>query len=99
MAIKIRLTQDAHIEGYKGAEYRLTTDAGKPSAYVIRDNWYEATATDKDDNMYLVVWRIKDGFDVYNDPDESDACNWDEPAEIIRLDTGENVTDRAKIEW
>lgn len=99
MTIKIRLTQDAHIEGYKGAEYRLTTDAGKPSACVIRDNWYEATATDKNDNMYLVVWRIKDDFNINENPDESNACDWDNPEEIINIDTGDNVTSRSKIEW
>ena len=95
--MKIRLAQDAHIEGYNGAEYRLHTDDGKPSIYVIRDNWYEATATDDNGNEYLVVWRIKEDFDVNENPDESDACNWDEPAEIINIETGKPVT--AEIEW
>lgn len=95
--MKIRLTQDAHIEGYKGAVYRLHTDDGKPSIYVIRDSWYEATASDDNGNEYSVVWRIKEDFDAATNPDESDACNWDEPAEIVSVETGKPIT--AEIEW
>jgi len=95
--MKIRLTQDAHIEGYSGAEYRLHTDDVKPSIYVIRDNWYEATATDENGNEYRVVWRLRDDFDISENLDESDACDWDEPSEIINLETGKPVS--AEIEW
>lgn len=95
--MKIRLTQEAHIEGYKGAEYRLHTDDGSESIYVIRDNWYEATATDDNGNEYLVVWILREDFDVNENSDESDACNWDEPEEIINIETGKPVT--AEIEW
>lgn len=84
--MKIRLTQDAYISS---GEYRLHTEDGKPSIYVLRE-WYEAAATDEDGNDYLVVWRI--------DPDDSDACDWDTPAEITQLSTGGNVTRTAKIE-
>ena len=95
--MKIRLTQDAHIEGYSGAEYRLHTDDGKPSIYVIRDNWYEATATDENGNAYRIVWRVREDFDVNENPDESDACDWDAPAEINSIETGKPV--KAEIEW
>lgn len=94
MIIKIRLTQNAYINS---GEYRLHTDSGKPSAYVLRE-WYEAAATDNSGKKYYVFWAIRDDWDA-NSGDESDACDWDNPAEIIRLDTGDNVTSRAKIEW
>lgn len=94
MTININLTQDAYISS---GERRLHTDSGKPSAYVLRD-WYEAAATDADGNKYNVIWTIRDDWDNESG-DESDACDWDNPAEIIRLDDGANVTDRAKINW
>lgn len=64
---------------------------------MLRD-WYEAAATDNSNNKYYVFWAIRDDWDA-NSGDEPDACDWDNPAEIIRLDTGDNVTSRAKIEW
>lgn len=94
MTIKINLTQDAYINS---GECRLHTDSGKPSAWVLRD-WYEATAADSDGNKYCIIWALRDDWDAESG-DESDACDWDNPAEIIRLDTGDNVTSRAKIEW
>ena len=94
MTIKINLTQDAYINN---GEYRLHTDSGKPSTWMLCD-WYEAAATDNDGNEYRVIWAIRDDWDAESG-DESDACDWDNPTEIIRLDTGDNVTSRAKIEW
>lgn len=97
MTINIRLTQDAYVCGGNGCEYRLHTDTGAPSIYVLYD-WYEAAAVDADGNEYLVVWSLRRGYNP-EIQDESDACDWDSPAEIIRLDTGDNVTSYAKIEW
>jgi hypothetical protein len=87
---------EAYICGGNGCEYRLHTDSGKPSIYVLRD-WYEADGTDKDGNEYRIVWALRKGFDPATNPDESEACDWDSPAEVIRLDDGANVTDRAEI--
>lgn len=95
----IKITQDATICGYNGAEYRLHTEDGKPSVYVIRDNWYEATAQDADGNEYLIVWTIREDFDINADTDESNACDWDNPEEVIRLDDGANVTNSVVIDW
>lgn len=94
MTIKINLTQNAYINS---GECRLHTDSGKPSAWVLRD-WYEALATDSDGNEYRVIWAVRDDWDAESG-DESDACDWDSPTEIIQLDTGDNVTSCAKIEW
>lgn len=95
--LKIKLIENAHIEGYKGAEYRYTTQEGKASAMVIRDNWYAAEAVDKDGNMYGVVWEIKAGWDPEKDTDEENACEWEKPSEIISYSTGKPV--EAEIEW
>lgn len=91
--MKLILIQDAYIQS---GEYRLHTDEGKPSIYVLK-NWYEAYATDADDNKYLIIWKIKPDFDIATNPDEYEACNWNTPEEIIQLDTGKNVTDQAEI--
>lgn len=95
MIISVNLTQDPYINS---GEYRLHTDNGKPSIYVLYE-WYAAAATDENKNEYLIIWRVREDFNADENPDESDACDWDDPAEIIRLDDGENVTDRAKINW
>lgn len=93
--IIVNLTQDPYINS---GEYRLHTDDGKPSIYVLHE-WYAAAATDENRNEYLIIWRVREDFNADENPDESNACDWDNPAEIIRLDNGANVTGRAKINW
>ena len=89
MAIQIKLTQDPHVEGgYYGAHYRLHTDDGKASIVVLAPNWYEASAVGDDGNGYLVVWSVRDDFDFEVENDEENACDWDNPMEILNLDTG-----------
>lgn len=90
----IKITQDACI---CSGEYRLHTDDGKPSICALSD-WYEASATDDNGAEYRVIWRIRVDYDS-TCGDESDACDWSEPAEIIRLDDGANVTDSVQIAW
>jgi len=82
--LKVKLTEQATLQGYPGAEYRYHTDEGRQSACVIRDNWYAADAVDTDGNKYYVIWSIRPGYDVETDADESSACDWDHPDEIIR---------------
>lgn len=93
--LKIRLTQDAHVEGYDGAFYRFATEDGKSAATGIWDNWYEANAEDTEGNEYRVVWEISN-MDAFNSGDE-DCCNWDEPAEIYSYKDNKPV--EAEIEW
>lgn len=93
--IKIKLTQDAYVEGYKGAFYRFTTDEGKSSACGIWDNWYTAQAVDESGKTYRVVWEITD-YDAFENGDE-DCCNWTDPAEVIDDETGMPVTDMIKL--
>lgn len=91
--IILALIQDAYI---CGGEYRLHTDDGKPSACVLH-NYYTATAIDADGNNYAVYWEISNDYNPAEN-DESSACDWDSPVEII-TDAGEIVTDRTKIRW
>ena len=93
--LTIKLTDNAHIEGYEGAFYRLHTDDGKASACGIHGNWYEATATDENGNEYCVVWEISNK-EAFNNGDE-DCCDWDNPAEIYSYADGKPV--EAVIEW
>lgn len=95
--MKIRLIEEAHIEGYKGAEYRYTTTNGKASAWVIRDNWYTAEAADENGTHYQVVWEIKENWNPDEDTDQENACDWEHPAEVLNLDTGKPVA--AEIEF
>lgn len=44
--------------------------------------WYEANATDTDDNEYKIYWTA---VNWDNDGDESDACDWDNPDYIFQI--------------
>lgn len=46
--------------------------------------WYQAVATDKDGNEYMVVWDIDPDADL-EDGDEGDNCDWDNPASIEEI--------------
>lgn len=43
---------------------------------------YRAIATDAEGNEYRVIWAQYDGFDG---DDESDACDWSNPARVDAL--------------
>lgn len=92
---KIRLINDAHLEGYENAFYGFTTAEGKASATGIWGERYEATAIDDDGTEYRVVWAISNR-EAFDNGDE-DCCDWNEPSEIINVETGLPVT--AEIEW
>lgn len=93
---EITLTTPATVQGYEGAFYRYTTDEGKASIMGIYDNWYAANGRDEQGNEYLIVWAIsnREAFD-YGD---EDCCDWDEPSEVLNLDTGLPETNY-KIVW
>lgn len=94
---KIKLTDDAQICGYDGAEHRLHTPKGKASAWVLRDTWYQATAQDADGTLYEIVWAICEGWNPNEDTDQENACDWEHPAEVLNLNTGKPVA--AEIEF
>lgn len=93
---KITLTTQATVQGYEGAFYRYTTDEGKASIMGIYDNWYAANGRDEQGNEYLIVWAISNR-EAFDNGDE-DCCDWDEPSEVLNLDTGLPETDY-KIVW
>lgn len=43
--------------------------------------WYQAVATDKDGNEYMVIWDI----DPEADLEDGDNCDWDNPASIEEI--------------
>lgn len=79
---QIRLTQDAYSAG---GTYRLPTEDGQPSIYIMGPNWYEAPAEDADGNDYMVYWNILPSYNPA-DGDESYACDWDSPSAVVRDD-------------
>ena len=95
--MKIRLTQDAYIDGYNGAFLREYDKNGTALATGLWDSWYTATAKDDKGNAYIVFWAIVPEWNPEED-DESDACDWDNPYMILDGD-GKNVTAKADIEW
>ena len=78
----ITLQEDAHLET---GTYRLPTEDGKPSIYVLDGAWYQAFASDQHGAKYMVFWTIREDFDA-DSGDESDACNWVTPRAIVYLD-------------
>lgn len=46
------------------------------------DSHFKALAKDKDGFRYMIRWEIKEGW---NQRDEVDACDWDNPNEVVTL--------------
>ena len=46
------------------------------------ERYYRASAVDAEGNDYRVRWELYEGFDG---EDESEACDWDSPSEIVEL--------------
>lgn len=87
--LNIKLTEQAHVEGYGGAFYRFHTENGALSASGIWDNWYEAAAVDQNGNEYRIVWEISN-HEAFISGDE-DCCDWENPAEIYSYTDGKPV--------
>ena len=95
--LKIRLTDNAYLEGGEGVFYRYHTKDGKLSACGIYGNWYEAHAVDDDDNEYRVVWEISDR-EAFDNGDE-DCCDWENPSEIVNLSDNKSVDAEILLEF
>ena len=93
--MNIKLKEQAYLAGYEGGFYRFTTDEGKPSIKGIWGEYYTAIAADNNDTEYRVVWEISNR-EAFDNGDE-DCCDWDNPAEILNLDTG--LPTEAEIDW
>ena len=60
--------------------YTLTQDA-----YITGNgsrDYYRAHAVDADNNEYYIIWDIVDA----ESDDESNACEWENPSDIISID-------------
>jgi len=64
---------------YNGKQITLTQQAYLTGKY--GNAVYKAAAVDDDGNEYMVIWHPYDRSGKGCE-DESDACNWDTPAEI-----------------
>lgn len=84
---KINLIEDPHVESNF---YRLPTEQGTPSVFVLEGEWYQASATDESGAEYIVYWDI---CSDWNRQDESDACNWESPRAIILYPEQGNARD------
>lgn len=63
---------------------KLTSDPYVDGLY--DDVWYQGYGVDNDGNKYRIIWDLKPEYNGNNLPeDESDACDWDSPREIIKL--------------
>ena len=81
-ATVIKLTEQAHIEGYEGATLRIYNAAGKEQPEVIWDNWYEAKAKGEDNNDYTVYWALEKEYTPEDESDE-DQCDWENPVMVL----------------
>lgn len=75
---KITLTQQAYL---CGGNFRLN---GGRSAVELTV-WYQAHGVGEDGTEYLVVWDLLKDYDPENDFEEN-ACDWDNPIEVIDED-------------
>lgn len=66
---------------FEGKELILLQD---PYLDTLIPRWesgcYRADAIDLDENSYRIIWEIENA----DCDDESDACDWDKPAEIFK---------------
>lgn len=94
--IKIKLIEEAQIDGCDGAFLRKHDKNGKELGTGWRNYWYTAAATDDKENEYQVYWKIRKNYNEDED-DESEACNWDSP--IMVLDKNyHNVIDSVEFD-
>lgn len=91
---RIKLTQEADIEGYEDAFLHYVDEKGRTQPYGIWDYWFTAKAVDNDGNEYTVFWETKEDFDLSNPADE--ACDWESPYMVID-ENGVNVLNSVEL--
>lgn len=65
------------------AEFEYRSHGSRGFQLQEPDNWMSAIAIDTDENEYIVWWYIDD--EHINDEDMSDACDWENPNEVIAI--------------
>lgn len=93
----IKLKEEPGIYGYEGAFLNEYTTDGTMLSTGWNDCWFEASATDADDNDYTVYWVPGEGFDPNEDWDRQEV-DWDNPTMVLK-DYCFNVTGQVDIEW
>lgn len=91
----IKLTQEAYIQGNSESFLRKYNSDGVEQPDGWYGNWFEANATDSEDNNYTVYWIPVDGFDP-QDQDYGDACDWEAPVMVLD-ESGKNVIEAVEI--
>ena len=86
--IEIRMRGEAYVNGYEGAFYRFTNEDGTMSTSGIWDIWYIDHGYDNNENMYECI------FEVINpNVEPEDSCDWDNPNQVLNLETNLPVSD------
>lgn len=80
---KIKLTQQAYIQGYEDSFLRKHNSAGVAQPDGWTGNWFQAAAEDGEGNEYMVYWIPEDDFNPQEDQDWGDACDWDNPVMVL----------------
>lgn len=80
---KIKLTQQAYIQGYEDSFLRKYNSAGVAQPDGWTGNWFQAAAEDEEGNEYMVYWIPEDDFNPQEDQDWGDACDWDNPVMVL----------------
>ena len=93
----IKLSADPEIYGYEGAFLNNWTEDGKMLSTGWSRCWFEARATDEDENDYIVYWVPGEDFDPSEDYDTQDV-DWDNPSMVL-MDDRYNVTEQVDIKW
>jgi hypothetical protein len=66
-----------------GKEYTLTKNPYVAGSF--GKVYYDGLVEDEEGNEYRISWALKDGIEIDEVEDESDACDWDNPILIIAL--------------
>lgn len=99
---KIKLYVDnssVQIEGGEGCFYRFHFESGSLLATGIFDYWYRGFAYDDNGFEYRIIWNLKSDFfnedgslnELFYLVDESDLCDWEDPAEVFCENTQKAV--------
>ncbi len=80
-----------HISGYDDSFYRFVDEQGNELAGGLWGAVYVGRGYDEEGNEYRLVWEIANP----ETDDESNACNWDAPAQVT-LD-GKDVTNKVDV--
>lgn len=65
---------------YEGKEYILLDQP------FVENEQFEVDAVDEEGNLYRVYWNILEDWDYGREGDAINACDWDNPANVVLID-------------